>query len=216
MKNRFSLLALSILLLLAAGCDWRGVRGNGTMKTEQRPVTDFTRIQAGGFYEIEWHPGSPSLSVTTDENLLGNVATRIDGNVLKIDVHGQIAPSHGIKIMVASTSLGGADLSGASKMEATGLTGDRFSLETSGATKVTLTGHTTRLIASLTGASKLDADALQTEAVEIAVTGAGNANVTATKSLQAAITGAGRVTYGGNPPQVQKKVTGAGKISPRD
>ena len=118
--------------------------------------------------------------------------------------------------MVASTSLGGADLSGASKMEATGLTGDRFSLETSGATKVTLAGHTTRLIASLTGASKLDADALQTEAVEIAVTGAGNANVTATKSLQAAITGAGRVTYGGNPPQVQKKVTGAGKISPRD
>jgi hypothetical protein len=216
MKNRFSLLALAILLLFAAGCDWRGVRGNGTMKTEQRPVTDFTRIQAGGFYEIEWHPGAPSLSVTTDENLLGNVATRIDGNVLKIDVHGQIAPSHGIKIMVASTSLGGADLSGASKMEATGLSGDRFTLETSGATKVTLAGRTTRLVASLTGASKLDADALQSEAVEIAVTGAGKADVTATKSLQAAITGAGRVTYGGNPPQVQKKVTGAGKISPRD
>ena len=216
MKNRFSLLALSILLLLAAGCDWRGVRGNGTMKTEQRPVTDFTRIQAGGFYEIEWHPGAPSLSVTTDENLLGNVATKVDGNVLRIDVHGQIAPSHGIKIMVASTSLGGADLSGASKMEATGLSGDRFTLETSGATKVTLAGRTTRLVASLTGASKLDADALQTEAVEIVVTGAGKADVTATKSLQAAITGAGRVSYGGNPPQVQKKVTGAGKISPRD
>ena len=144
MKNRFSLLALSILLLLAAGCDWRGVRGNGTMNTEQRPVTDFTRIQAGGFYEVEWHPGAPSLSVTTDENLLGNVETKVNGNVLRIEVHGQIAPTHGIKIMIASTSLGGADLSGASKMEATGLSGDRFTLETSGATKVTLAGRTTR------------------------------------------------------------------------
>jgi len=73
MKNKPYIVALSLLVLLSAGCDWRGIRGNGTMKTEQRPVTAFTRIQAGGFYEIQWQPGPPSLSLTTDENLLSHI-----------------------------------------------------------------------------------------------------------------------------------------------
>ncbi len=216
MKNKFSFIALSLFVLLSAGCDWRGVRGNGTLKTEQRPVTAFTRIDAGGFYDIQWHPGAPSLSVKTDENLLGNIETKVVGNVLKIEIQGQISPTRGITIVLTSPSLGGADLSGALKLEAADLSGERFTLETSGATKVTLAGRVNRLVASLTGASKLDADNLQTEEVEVAVTGAGKAEVNATKSLKAAITGAGRVTYGGNPPTVQKNVTGAGKISPRD
>lgn len=216
MKNNSLFLALALFMFLAPGCDWRGVRGNRNIKTEQRPVTAFTRIDAGGFYDIQWKPGPPSLSLTTDENLLGNVETKVNGTVLKIEIHGQIAPTQGITVVLTSPSLSGADLSGALKLEATDLSGDRFTLETSGASKVTLTGRSTRLVASLTGASKLNADSLQSEDVEIAVTGAGKAEVTATKSLKAAITGAGRVTYSGHPQTVQKNVTGAGKISPRD
>jgi hypothetical protein len=216
MKNKPYLAVLALLILLSASCDWRGVRGNGTIKNEQRPVSPFTRIDAGGFYDIQWQPGSPSLSITTDENLLSKIETSVSGSVLKIETHGQIAPSHGVTVVITSSSLSGAELSGALKLEATQLSGDRFTLETSGATKVTLGGGTNRLVASLTGASRLNAATLQTQDVEISVTGAGQADVMATNSLKAAITGAGRVSYGGNPKSVEKKVTGAGKISPRD
>lgn len=216
MKNKSYLAALLLLILISTGCDWRGIRGNGKRKTEQRPVTSFTRIEAGGFYDIQWHPGSPSLSITTDENLFSNIETSVSGNVLKIETHGQISPTHGVTVVISSPSLGGADLSGALKLEAAQLSGDRFTLETSGATKVTLAGSANRLVASLTGASRLNAETLQTQDVEISVTGAGRADVMATNSLKAAITGAGRVSYGGNPKSVEKKVTGAGKISPRD
>ncbi len=216
MKNKFSISALSLFVLLSAGCDWRGERGNGTLKTEQRPVNAFTRIDAAGFYDIQWHPGAPSLSVKTDENLLDNIHTEVEGNVLRVEIRGQIAPTRGITILLTSPSLGGADLSGALRLDAADLSGDRFTLETSGAAKVTLSGKSTRLIANLTGASKLSAETLQAEEVEISVTGAGKADINATKTLKAAITGAGRVNYSGNPPTVQKNVTGAGKISPRD
>jgi Putative auto-transporter adhesin, head GIN domain len=215
MKNKPYIIVLSLLLLFSAGCDWRGIRGNGAIKTEQRPVTPFTRIEAGGFYDIQWQPGPPSLSLTTDENLLSHIETSISGTVLKIETHGQIAPSHGVTVVITSPSLAGAELSGALKLEATQLNGDRFALDTSGATKITLSGRTNRLIASLTGASRLNAESLQTEDVEISVTGAGRADVTATNSLKAAITGAGRVSYGGNTKSVEKRITGAGKISPR-
>ena len=216
MKNRLYIVALALLVLLSAGCDWRGVRGNGTIKTEQRPVGPFTRIEAGGFYDIQWQPGLPSFSLTTDENLLSHIETRMNGSVLKIETHGQIAPTHGVTVIITSPSLTGAELSGALKLKATQLSGDRFALDTSGATKVALAGRANRLIASLTGASKLNAETLQTQDVEISVTGAGKADVNATNSLRAAITGAGRVSYGGNPKSVEKKITGAGKISPRD
>lgn len=219
MKSKFSISALSLLLLLllfAVGCDWRGIRGNGTLKTEQRPVGAFTRIDAGGFYDIQWQPGAPSLRIKTDENLLANIYTEVEGSVLKIEIRDQIAPTHGITILLTSPSLGGADLSGALRFGATDLSGDRFTLETSGAAKVSLSGKTVRLVANLTGASKLSAETLQAEEVEISVTGAGKADIHATKTLKAAITGAGRVSYSGNPATVQKNVTGAGKISPRD
>lgn len=216
MKNKPSTIALSLLILVTAGCDWRGVRGNGTIKTEQRPMTDFTRVDAGGFYDIQWRPGSPSLRLTTDENLLANIETKMQGNVLKIETHGQIAPTHGVAVVITSPSLAGAELSGAVKLEATQLSGDRFAIDASGATKITLAGRANRLIASLTGASRLDAETFQSGDVEISVTGAGRADVIATNSLKAAITGAGRVSYGGNPKSIEKKITGAGKISPRE
>ncbi len=216
MKNKHFLAALALLVLLSTGCDWRGIRGNGNLKTDTRPVTDFVRIDAGGFYEITWRPGTPSLTVTTDENLLSHIETRVSGNVLKIEIHDTIAPSDGIKIVITSSSLSGAELSGALRLEAGPLSGDRFTLDTSGASKVTLEGRVDRLVASLTGASQLRAESLQTSAVELSVTGAGKAEVFAAESLKAAITGAGKVTYSGNPKVVEKKVTGAGKISPQD
>ena len=154
MKNKFYIVALALLVLLSAGCDWRGVRGNGTIKTEQRPVGPFTRIEAGGFYDIQWQPGSPSFSLTTDENLLSHIETRMNGSVLKIETHGQIAPTHGVTVVITSPSLTGAELSGALKLKATQLSGDRFALDTSGATRVALAGRANRLIASLTGAQQ--------------------------------------------------------------
>lgn len=216
MKNKSFLIALSLAALLSAGCDWRGIRGNGVIKTEQRPVTGFARVDAGGFYELEWQPGAASCSVTTDENLLSHIETRVEGEILKIEMRGSIAPSHKIQIAISSASLAGASLSGALRFKAMPLTGSTFALETSGASKVALAGKVNRLLASLTGASKLEATDLVAEDVELSVTGAGKAEVTASNLLRAGITGAGKVSYGGRPKSVEKKITGAGSIKPRD
>ena len=216
MKNKNLITVLSLLVLLSAGCDWRGIRGNGDIKTEQRPVTAFTRVDAGGFYEIEWHPGPPSFSLTTDENLLSYVKTTVKGDLLKIDTEGSIAPSRGVNVAITSPSLDGATLSGAVKLNADRLSGATFGLETSGAAKVTLAGKVNRMLASLTGASKLEATNLAADDVELSVTGAGKADVSASNLLRAAITGAGKVSYTGHPKSVEKKITGAGKIEPRD
>ena len=216
MKKLKIISGLSLLVLLSAGCDWKGIRGNGKIQTEPRPVTAFTRVDAGGFYELEWHPGAPSFSLTTDENLLSHIKASVEGDVLNIEMQGSIAPTHGIRIAITSPSLAGASLSGAVEFNAAQISGATFALETSGAANVNLAGKVNRLLASLTGASKLKAADLSAEDVELSVTGAGKAAVTASNLLRASITGAGKVSYGGQPKSVEKKITGAGKIEPRE
>ncbi|HEY1582946.1 MAG TPA: head GIN domain-containing protein [Chthoniobacterales bacterium] len=216
MKKTNLLAALSLLLLFSTGCEWKGIRGNGDIKTEQRPVSSFTRVDAGGFYDLEWEPGAPACSVTTDENLLSHVTTKMEGDILKIELRDTIAPTHGIKIAISSPSLAGASLRGALRFDATQLKGPTFALETSGASKVNLSGKVNRLLASLTGASKLHATDLAADDVELSVTGAGKGEVNASNLLRAAITGAGKVSYSGHPKSVEKKITGAGRIEASD
>src|SRR5438552_14424235 len=105
MKKNLFHCAFLFLFIILAGCDWRSIRGNGNITTEQRPVTPFTRVKTGGGYEIQWRTGAPSLSITTDENLLAKVETTTEGNVLNIKAHGAIAPTHGIKVVISSASL---------------------------------------------------------------------------------------------------------------
>jgi len=216
MKNRSLLIAGLLLVLLSTGCRWKGIRGNGHITTESRSVSNFSRVVAEGFFQLEWHPGAPSFSLTTDENLMSQIRTTMEGDVLRIKIQESIAPTHGVKVAISSSIFTGADLSGATELEASQLSGEKFALETSGASKVSLAGKVNRLIASLTGASKLRASELATEDVEISVTGAGKADVYATNLVRAAITGAGKVSYSGHPKSVQKQIAGAGSISPND
>lgn len=216
MKNKNFVILGLLLLLFSSGCDWKRIRGNGHLTTESRPVPAFTRVNAAGYFQLEWHPGAPSFSLTTDENLISHIRTAVEGDVLRIKLEDSIAPTHGVKVAITSPAFNGAELSGAIELVASPINGDKFSLETSGASKVTLAGKINRLIASLTGASKLRASDLAAEDVEISVTGAGKADVSATNLLRAAITGAGKVSYSGHPKSVQRQIAGAGSISPND
>jgi hypothetical protein len=58
----------------------------------------------------------------------------------------------------------------------------------------------------------LRAKTLQTKSAEISTTGAASAYISVSETLRVSITGAGDVTYYGNPKTIEKHVTGAGSI----
>ncbi len=120
--------------------------------------------------------------------------------------------SHGIKVAVSSSTRAGAKLTGAAKLIANQLSGHSFAVESTGATKVHLEGSVDDLVTDMTGASKLEAESLQTKTAEISSTGASKAEVAVSESLKVSITGAGKVVYSGNPPTVEKHVSGAGSV----
>lgn len=214
--KRIAIILLAACVALVAGCHLPGVRGNGHMKTEERPVTTFNNVDAGGAFEIEWQNGSPSLRLTTDENLLPYIENTISGDTLRLRTREYVWPTHGIKVVISSPTRAGAKIRGAVKLIVNQLRGPTFALESQGASEVSLTGNIDRLLVDMTGASQLAADGLQAKTAEISTTGAGDADVVATDKLRVVITGAGKVTYSGNPATIEKHITGAGSIRHKD
>ncbi len=203
-------------LVLLAGCHVGGIMGNGHIITDIRPVADFSEIEAGGGFQIEWRNGPPSLAITTDENLLQYITAANEDHRLRLHSHGNIWSNHGIKIAISSPNRAGAKLTGAARLTVNQLSGKSFAVESTGAAKIDLDGAVDDLITDMTGASKLEAGKLQTRTTEISSTGASKAEVAVSESLKVSITGAGKVVYSGNPPIVEKHVSGAGSIRHKD
>jgi uncharacterized protein YjbI with pentapeptide repeats len=206
---------LTFAALSLGGCHLTGIRGDGNITTESRTVADFTSVEADGAFDIKWSNGPATLSITTDKNLLSHVETSVSGKKLRLHSRGQLRPTEGMKVTLSSSGLSGASLTGAVRLAAAKLSGKGFYVEGTGATRLTLDGTVDELLASMSGASRLDAAALQTQTVEIAISGAGKADVTVSKILKVSISGAGKVTYSGNP-EVERRISGAGSVRKRD
>jgi Putative auto-transporter adhesin, head GIN domain len=213
--KKVSFLFLACVVLIA-GCRWVGIRGNGKIKTDERTISAFANIRASGAFQIEWQNGEPALRITTDENLLPYIDSRVDGDTLRLSPREQIWPTNRIKVVISSPHRNGARISGAVKLTANQLSGPKFAFEATGASHIKLDGNIDQLFADMTGASELNASGLQTRTAEISTTGAADAEIAVSETLRVAITGAGKVTYSGNPKTVEKHISGAGSIRRKD
>jgi hypothetical protein len=210
-----TLTALALVLLLLSGCRWTGVKGNGDIVTDTRTISAFTSVAADGAMEIKWTTGAPSLTITTDSNLLEHLHTRVSNGELHIEWAKPLRSKRGIKIKIASPSLERVQLNGAVRFAASRLSGRELYLEANGATKVTFEGNVNALSAEMNGASRLDAESLITRAMELSISGAGRAEVHVTEVLRVDIAGAGKVVYSGEPKTVTREISGAGSVRKR-
>jgi Putative auto-transporter adhesin, head GIN domain len=206
---------LTFAALALGGCHISGIRGNGHITTETRPVQEFTSVEAEGAFDIQWVPGSASCTITTDSNLLSHVETSTSGGKLELRWHGQLRPTHGMKVKLSSSKLTSTRLMGAVQLEANRVAGKGFYIDGAGATRITVDGTVDDLMATMAGASKLLADSLQVRNAELSIAGAGKAEVSVSDTLKVAISGAGKVTYRGNP-TVERQISGAGSVRQRD
>lgn len=189
-----------------------GIKGDGVVKTENREVSEFSKVVITGAYNAKWSPGKPALAISTDQNLLPRIRTEVSGGALEIDSRDSLQPTKGIEIIISSESMTDVEVSGAITFTASDLSGPDLKLNSTGASTIRVEGAVKNLAANLTGACALRAKSLQTQNATLSLTGASNADVTVADDLKASITGACSVNYFGNPKSVEKSVTGAGSI----
>lgn len=208
-------IALVAVLIVVAGCHWRGVEGDGNIKTESRPMADFSGLKVTGGYRIEWSGGKPSLTISADENLLPLIRTDVIDGTLQVDSKESLRPTRDITIILSSSALAEVHLTGGNSLQARQVSGPQLKLGSTGASDITVDGSVTTLDVTMTGASKLRAKSLQVRNAALSLTGASDADVNVTDKLKVSVTGAGSLTYSGNP-ALDQRVTGAGSIRHRE
>ena len=211
------------------------VRGNGTIKVENRTAGTFTGVDVGGNIDLYVkQDSSRSVRIEADENLMQYIEVKMEGEKLVIQPKDgyNLSGSKHIKVYVSSPvfrelEASGAcdiigetvlsttdeiriDISGASNAELE-LKAPKVSADITGASSLKLKGQTKDLNIEGTGASHAKCYELLSENADVDVTGASSAEVYASVKLNADASGASDVRYKGNA-TINQSVSGAGSV----
>lgn len=190
-----------------------GVKGSGNVINEKRDLANFNAIEVGGIFEVEVTANKEfSVEVEADDNLLQYIRTEVKGNTLEIRTEKRISPQGKIRVRVSAPNIENLQVSGASKLSLSNVKNDSLKVDASGASKIKVDGETSNLEVELSGASRLDAENLKAENVNVDGSGASSAAVNVSGDLKADLSGASKVTYTGNPRNLEKSTSGASSV----
>jgi hypothetical protein len=236
LKNHLTIV-LAALFLAFSGCTFiqeKTIKGDGEIISETFVVEEFSELIVGGAFSVSLIKGDDAkVVIEVDKNLLEYISVNSKGNKLVIDKNRKVAlnPTR-MRVQVTYSGLEKIDLSGACNLVGNEtIEGDIFELSVSGAASVDLDflvrelhlslsgagnikleGETEKFFCELSGASSLRAKNLVSQSTEISLSGAGSAEVHATGSLKASLSGLGSITYHGDPPNTNINKSGLGSI----
>lgn len=188
-----------------------GFKGDGKIRFENRPIDEFTTLEASGDYEIVWSPGPPSLSVQCDRNLFSEIKTDVSEHKLKITSLPELSPTQRIRVTICSDILNDIRLDGTVRLTAKELSGDSITIHCSGAARVEADGSASFFTAKLAGTSRVHALKLTALKASLEVLGSSSVELCVAKQLKASVIGAGTITYSGRP-EVDQSIAGTGQI----
>jgi hypothetical protein len=222
MKN---LILFSLLtIVFGTGChELVGRRGSGNVIPETRTVSGgFRTVEVSGAIDVYVKQDSTSsVKVETDDNLQQYIRVETNGSALEIYTESGInlRPSHKTKVFVSNPAFDGFKVSGASSVTSENeiSSGERISVQLSGASEgrleinaprvivdvsgasgANLRGRTKDLEASASGASKIRGYDLLTENSSVDASGASHIEVYASVKVEGEASGASGINYRGN------------------
>jgi len=232
-----------ILTFLTSSCYFLGgrrVHGNGHITTQERSVGSFDQVEVSGAIELYVSGGeSGPVRIETDENLQQYVEVEQHGSVLEVRSRRgyNLRPTKKVIVHVSSPNYSRLSVSGASnivgqnkihgndrlEMHVSGAGDIRadvdapdFKASVSGSGNIDLKGNVRDLDLEISGAGDAKCFDMMAENTKVRISGAGSADVYASVSLDAHVSGAGGVSYKGGATKVSQQVSGAGSVKKVD
>jgi hypothetical protein len=210
-------------------------RSTGNFIKEERNVGNFTKLDIGGAFKVYLSQGDhEKLVIEADDDEIKEIITEVVGNKLRIYTDSDWGMNfHEMTIYVTFKDLdyigfSGAvevtgentlnftdlemDVSGAAEIDME-IKADRFEAEFSGASEIDFRGSCKTGHFELSGASEFDAEGIEFQDLNIEVSGASEAKVWATGTLEIDASGASDIRYKGNP-KVSIDESGASSVKP--
>jgi hypothetical protein len=233
------LLIPSLAVLAFASCDFNRVKGDGHVISKSFDKTGFKDIDASSEMNVILKQGPDySVRIDAEKNILELIEVRKEGDELVVGFKNNVSinPTKDIKIYITAPEFHKLEGSGACtfsnndmitgneiKLDLSGacnanlnVTVNKLDIEASGASEIEVKGKAVYFAVDGSGSTSVSAFQLISENADIQISGAGDAEVFASKSLKADLSGAGDVQYKGNPTSVNKEISGAGSVTKAD
>lgn len=230
------LILLCSLSVLSTGC-WAIPKDHSTgdFVKEERAVSNFNKLDIGGAFKVYLSQGDQEkLVLEADQEELKDIVTEVTGGKLKIYTKSDWSTRfHEMTIWLTfkeleSIDFSGAvevtgegtlnfsdldmDISGAAELQLT-MKANKLDAEFSGASEVDFSGNIKTGHIELSGASDFDSQNLEFVDLSIEVSGASEAKVWATNTLDIDASGASTIRYKGSP-KVSIDESGASSVKP--
>jgi hypothetical protein len=204
---------------------------------QTRDVCCFNSVEINGAFEVYLRMGDESsITVIADEDIIDNIITTVDNDELEVEYDDDwwdfSNKNETVKLYITLSTARYLEFNGACKVNGkNALRGKTINIECngasklnlefdclaidmelSGASKATLSGTCRKVNIDASGASAIYAADLQTETMNMEVSGASKAEVNVSESLNVEASGASKVRYKGSP-SITKDVSGASSIS---
>lgn len=238
--RKSSYLFLLALILMAASfsaCDLTalaGVSGSGPVVPKEYNLSGFEAVEVSHAFDVVIEQGDRfQVTVKTHENLVQYLDVKVEGDTLHVGFKGlhSLNNTDGEVYVrmprLRAVGLSGAcdaelrgdwksesfsvDLSGASELKGQ-LDAGEAKLECSGASSLILTGTANKTAIDGSGASKFHLENFTTGDLHIELSGASHATVTINGRLDADLSGASSLHYGGNPTLGSTDTSGASSM----
>lgn len=190
-----------------------GVKGSGNIASETRDVGSFSGVDVSGIFQVEITAQKDfAIEIEADDNLLSLIKTEVRGGVLRIETEKRVSTSNPLKIRISAPDIENIEASGASRVSLANVKNDELRVDTSGASKINISGETVNLLIEVSGASSIDAENLKAENANVDACGASHVSVFATGELKSDASGASKIVYSGSPKNIEKKSSGASSV----
>ncbi|PIS01110.1 MAG: hypothetical protein COT84_04120 [Chlamydiae bacterium CG10_big_fil_rev_8_21_14_0_10_35_9] len=229
-------LSLSFLL---SGCSFNdnSLKGSGKKERQSREISYFSRIEVDGpINAFLKQSDERSVVVETDSNLIDNIQTSVEGNILKISYYkpqeySKVDTSIGLNVYISNPdfneirNFGPANVasdsvisqeylelvnSGSGDIKLT-LSVETLNADNKGSGFIQLKGDTYHQNIAIYGSGQYEGLNLMSQSASVVIIGAGDASLSVEKELDIQILGSGDVKYKGDP-KISSQVIGSGTI----
>jgi predicted small secreted protein len=206
-REGFAAAPLMLIAALVAGCSTISGDGidNGPVKTEQRDVSGFTKVNVGGGTELTVAIGSAyHVEITAEEQVLAKLRSTVENGRLTIDSSEGYTTHHGVQVRITMPALDDLELTGGATGNVSTVAGSNLAVTLSGGAEATIGGSVDRLSIDASGGSKAHLRDLSVAGAEVTASGGAQVELTASGRVSGSASGGARVdVWGGGSLSVQ-------------
>lgn len=203
--------------MLAASCKKDVIWGKGSVETETREISSFTKVSVKGSTDVHiTHSDNFNVKVKGYHNIIPYLRTYVENGTLEIKFESDKAiHKNNAEVYISMPVLEGLKTSGSGNIDVKGNfeNVEHFDASISGSSNISIEkALAENLKLSISGSGDFKSFGLEAEEADVNLSGSGRAELTVHERLNVKISGSGDVYYKGEPGDVQVKISGSGKL----